>query len=107
MVLPLPLRVGCPQASVPAQTGQGLSRSQLGGTGSLRLEGGRKGTVVIIGMLGKPVAAEASVVLQQPEAHCVFSWGSCLSITGPWQWRVAQAPSGVWIVTCACIQDSW
>ena len=43
-------------------------------------------------MWGEPVAAETSVTLQQPEARCVFSRGSCPWITGPWQWRVAQAP---------------
>ena len=42
-------------------------------------------------MRGEPAAAEASVTLQQPEVCCVFSWGSCPWITGPWQWRAAQA----------------
>ena len=44
------------------------------------------------GMWGKPVAAEASVALHQPEARCVFSQGSCPWIMGPWQWWAAQAP---------------
>ena len=43
-------------------------------------------------MRGEPVAAEACMTLQQPEACCVFSWGSCAWITGPWQWQTAQAP---------------
>ena len=43
-------------------------------------------------MWSEPTAAEASVTLQQPEVHRVFSWGSCSWITGPWQWRAAQAP---------------
>ena len=43
-------------------------------------------------MQGEPAAAEASVTLHQPEARCVFSRGSCPWITGPWQWRAAQAP---------------
>ena len=43
-------------------------------------------------MWGKPVAAEAGVTLQQPEACHVFSWGSCPWTIGPWQWRAAQAP---------------
>ena len=51
--------------------------------------------VVIIGMQGDPVVAEAGVTLQQPEAFRVFSWGSCPWITGPWQWWAAQAPRGV------------
>ena len=43
-------------------------------------------------MRDKPAAAEASMTLQQPEARHAFSWGSCPWITGPWQWRAAQAP---------------
>ena len=42
-------------------------------------------------MWGEPVATEACMTLQQPEACCVFSWEGCPWITGPWQWRVAQA----------------
>ena len=41
---------------------------------------------------GEPAAAEAGVTLQQPEARRAFSRGSCPRITGPWQWRAAQAP---------------
>ena len=61
-------------------------------------------------MQGKPVAAEASVTLHQPEVHRVFSQGSCPWIMGPWQWRATQAPGRggeVWIVTRACTQASW
>ena len=43
-------------------------------------------------MRGKPAAAGASVTLHQPEAHRVFSRGSCPWITGPSQWWAAQAP---------------
>ena len=43
-------------------------------------------------MQGEPEAAEASVTLYQPEARRAFSWRSCAWITGPWQWRAAQAP---------------
>ena len=43
-------------------------------------------------MQGEREAAEAPVTLQQPEVCCVFSRGSCLWITGPWQWRAAQDP---------------
>ena len=66
-------------------------------------------------MRGETAEAEAAVTLHQPEACRVFSQGSCPWITGPWQWRAAQAPGGgggraegkVWIVTCACTQASW
>ena len=43
-------------------------------------------------MRGELAAAEASVMLHQPEAHCAFSRGSCPWITGPWLWRAAPAP---------------
>ena len=44
------------------------------------------------GMWGEPAVAEAGMTLHQPEAHCVFSWGICPWITGPWQWRAAKVP---------------
>ena len=44
-------------------------------------------------MQREPAEAEASVTLHQPDAHRAFSWGGCPWITGPWQWRAAQAPS--------------
>ena len=56
--------------------------------------GEESGTVIIIGMRGEPAAAEASITLQQPEACCVFSRGTCPWIMGPWQWQAAQAPQG-------------
>ena len=71
---------------------------------------GGMSTVVSIGMQGKPATAEAYMMLQQPEACLVFSWGSCPWISGPWQWWAAQAPGaegGMWIVTCACTQYPW
>ena len=40
---------------------------------------------------GEPAAAEVGVTLHQPEAGSAFSQGSCPRITGPWQWRAAQA----------------
>ena len=43
-------------------------------------------------MQSEPVASEASMTLHQPEARHAFSRGSCPWITGPWQWRAAQAP---------------
>ena len=43
-------------------------------------------------MRGEPVAAEAGMMFQQPEACHVFSRGSCPWIKGVWQWRAAQAP---------------
>ena len=61
-------------------------------------------------MRGEPAAAEASMTLQQPEVCCVFSRGNCPCITGPWQWRAAQAPGQGGVhsdLTCACIQASW
>ena len=42
-------------------------------------------------MRDEPVAAEAGVMLHQPEARRAFSRGSCPWITGAWPWRAAQA----------------
>ena len=55
------------------------------------MPGVERGTVVIIGMRCEPAVAEASLMLQQPEVHCMFSQGSCPWITGSWQWQAAQA----------------
>ena len=43
-------------------------------------------------MRGEPAAAEADVTLQQPEVRHAFSRVSCPWVTGPRQWRAAQAP---------------
>ena len=53
-------------------------------------------------MRGESAAAEAGVTLQQPEAHCVFSQGSCPWIMGPWQWWAAQAPRRGSVETDLC-----
>ena len=42
--------------------------------GALAHSGGGEGGVR---MRGEPVAAEAGMMLQKPEVHHVFSWGSC------------------------------
>ena len=85
--LALPLRVGHLRVSILCSDRTGLKWQLIRGfwlTQAL----GRAG----YGMWGKPAAAEASMTLQQPEAHCMFSWGSCPWVTGPCQWRAAQAP---------------
>ena len=56
---------------------------------------------------GKPAEAEASVTLQQPEACRVFSWGSCPWITGPWQWRAAQAPGSGGVHSDLCLHTAF
>ena len=63
--------------------------------------------VVISGMQGKLVVAETGKTLQQPEACHVFSQGRCPWIVEPWQCCAAHAPGAVWVVTCACTQNSW
>ena len=58
-------------------------------------------------MWGEPAAAEAGVTLQQSEAHRVFSRGSCPWITGPWQWRAAQAPGRVGVDRDLCLHTGF
>ena len=53
-------------------------------------------------MQGEPAAAAGGVTLQQPEARPVFSRGSCPWITGPWQWRAAQAAGRVGVDSDLC-----
>ena len=59
-------------------------------------------------MRGEPAAAEAGVTLHQPEAHRVFSRGSCPGSQDPGSGGLHRLPGEeVWIVTCACTQASW
>ena len=58
-------------------------------------------------MRGEPAVALASVTLQQPEVRCVFSWGSCPWITGPWQWRAAQAPGRGGVDSDLCLHTGF
>ena len=58
-------------------------------------------------MWGEPVTAEAGVMLQQPEVHRVFSWGSCPWIMGPWQWQAAQAPGSGGVNSDLCLHTGF
>ena len=58
-------------------------------------------------MRDEPVAAEANVTLHQPEVHHVFSRGSCPCITGPWQWRAAQAPGRAGVDSDLCLHTDF
>ena len=58
-------------------------------------------------MRGEPVAAEAAVTLQQSEAHCVFSRGSCPWIKGPWQWLTAQTPGRGGVDSDLCLHTGF
>ena len=58
-------------------------------------------------MQGEPAVAEASVMLQQLEAHRVFSQGSCPWNTGPWQWRAAQAPGSGGVDSDLCLHTGF
>ena len=63
--------------------------------------------VVIIGMQGEPAVAEASMTLQQPEAHHVFSWGSCPRITGPWHGGLHRLPGGGGVDSDLCLHTGF
>ena len=58
-------------------------------------------------MRGEPAVAEASVMLHQPEERCAFSRGSCSWITGPWQWRAAQAPGRGGVESVLCLHTGF
>ena len=58
-------------------------------------------------MWGEPVVAEASMILQWPEARCVFSRGSCPWVTEPWQWRAAQAPGRGCVYSDLCLHTGF
>ena len=70
--LALPLRVGRLRVSVLGSDRMGLKGQLIQGLW-LTQAGGREGH----GVWGEPAAAEASKTLHQPEAHRVFSQGSC------------------------------
>ena len=79
--LDLPLHVGHLRASVLHPDRRGLKEWLIRGlwlTQATGREGYRGGG--------------ASLRQQRPEARRAFSRGSCPRITGPWQWRAAQAP---------------
>ena len=58
-------------------------------------------------MRGEPAAAEAGVMLHQPEACHVFSRGSCPWITGPWQWWAAQDPGMGGVASDLCLHTGF
>ena len=58
-------------------------------------------------MRDEPAEAEASEMLQQPEAHRVFYQGSCPWITGLWQWQAAQAPRSGGVDSDLCLHTGF
>ena len=82
-----PLHVGRLRASVPRPDRTGLKEQLLRGLW-LSQAGGGRGTEEA----GRACGGRGSVTLHQPEVRHAFSRGSCPRITGPWQWRAAQAP---------------
>ena len=58
-------------------------------------------------MWNEAVVAEASMTLQQPEVCHVFSRGSCLWITGPWQWRAGQDPGRGGVDSDLCLHTGF
>ena len=65
--------------------------------------GGRDG----YGVWGEPAVAEAGVQLHQCKSCCVFLRGSCSWITGPWQWRAAQAPGRGGVDSDMCLHTGF
>ena len=82
-----PLHVGRLRASVPRPDRTGLKEQLLRGLWLTQAGGGR-GTEEA----GRACGVRGVVTLQQPEARCAFSRGSCPWLTGAWPWRAAEAP---------------
>ena len=88
-----PLRVGGLRASVLRSHRTRLKEQLIRGLWLTQAEG-REGYGCGASLQWQAVA-DAGVTLHQPEARGArraFSRGSCPWITGPWQWRAAQAP---------------
>ena len=96
------LRVGRLRASVLHSGRPGLQEQLLWGLWVTQA-GGREGYIV----QGELVAAEDSMTLQQPEQRRAFSRGSCPWITGPWQWRAAQAPRKGGVESDLCLHTGF
>ena len=58
-------------------------------------------------MRDEHAAAEASMTLHQLEACHMFSRRSCPWITGPWQWRAAQAPGRGGVDSDLCLHTGF
>ena len=97
-----PLRVGCLRASVLHSDRTGLKEQLIRGLW-LTQAAGREAYRV----WGEPAAAEVAMTLHQREAHRVFSQGSCPWITGPWQWRAAQAPGRAGVESDLCLHTGF
>ena len=81
------LRVGHLRASVLRSDTTGLKEQLLRGLWLTQVGGG-SGTEEA----GRACGVRGVMTSQQPEARRAFSRESCPWITGPWQWRAAQAP---------------
>ena len=83
-----PLRVGHLSVSVLRSRRTGLKEQLIWGLWHTQA-GGRVGKGK---GAGRACRGRGRRDLQQSEVHHAFSPGSCPWITGPWQWRAAQAP---------------
>ena len=97
-----PLSIGHLRASVPLPDRTGLKKQLIRGFW-LAQAGGREG----YGMWGEAATAGANMTLQQPEVRRVFSRGSCPWMTGPWQWRAAQAPGRGGVDSDLCLHTGF
>ena len=100
--LALLLRVGRLRASVLCSHRTGLKEQLIRGLW-LHQAGGREG----YRMRREPAAAETSMTLHEPEVLLAFSRGSCPWITGPWQWRAAQAPGRGGVESDLCLHTGF
>ena len=100
--LALPLHVDRVRASLLRSDSTGLREQLIRGFWLTQARGREA-----YGMRGEPAVAETVVTLQQPEAHCVFSLGSCPWITGPWQLWAAQSPGREGVDSDLCLHTGF
>ena len=97
-----PLHVGRLRVSVLRSDRTGLKEQLLRGLWLAQAVGGRRREEA-----GPACGIRGVVTLQQPEVRCVFSWGSCPWLTGPWQWRAAQAPGRGSVESDLCLHTGF
>ena len=87
------LHVGRLRSSVPHPDRMGLKEQLIRGLWLTQARGREE-----YGMRGEPAGGRG---------RCVLSWGSCPWLTGPWQWRAAQALGRAGVESDLCLHTGF